>query len=77
LNLNSCSEVQPESLLHCFETEGAVRAAENGRLVNDLETPAFLLEPLLAALKEDIERYVAEGAIGGVVVSVMEIYFDC
>ena len=69
MNLNSCSEMQPESLLHCFETEGAVRAAENGRLINDLETPAFLHEPLLAALKADIERYVAEGAIGGVVVS--------
>jgi len=69
LDLSSCSVVEPESLLHCFETEGAVRAAENGRLVNDLEVPAFVLEPLLAALKEDVERYVVEGTIAGVVVS--------
>jgi hypothetical protein len=39
-------------------------AASNGRLLNDLEAPAFSLSPLLLRLKEDILHY--DTAISGV-----------
>lgn len=44
----------PESLLDCFETGGALKAAAEGRFVNDLEAPAFANEPTLAAIKQCI-----------------------
>lgn len=46
----------------------ALAAASNGRLVNDLEAPAFSLSPLLLRLKQDILQY--ENAVSGVMMYV-------
>jgi 4-diphosphocytidyl-2C-methyl-D-erythritol kinase len=64
LDLGACSSVVPESLLDSFETQGALVAAEEGRLINDLEPPAFQCEPKLKALREEIERQMGATASG-------------
>ena len=46
----------------------ALTAASNGRLVNDLEAPAFSLSPLLRQLKDDILQF--DSSISGVMMSV-------
>lgn len=46
----------------------ALAASSNGRLVNDLEAPAFSLSPLLLRLKQDILHY--ENAVSGVMMYV-------
>lgn len=56
LNLENVSKINPLSLLDCFENNGALKAAEDGRLVNDLEPPAFICAPSLLALKKRIEK---------------------
>lgn len=56
LKLDSVSRINPESLLDCFETGGAIKAASEGRLVNDLEPPAYSVEPKLAQLKARLEK---------------------
>ena len=55
LDLNALSNVIPESLLDCFESNGAIKSAADGRLVNDLEPPAFKCQPKLLSLKSAIE----------------------
>ena len=55
LDLNALSPIIPESLLDCFESNGAIKAAEDGRLVNDLEPPAFKCQPNLLTLKSAIQ----------------------
>lgn len=56
LQLESVSPVDPDSLLDCFESVGAIKAAAEGRLVNDLEPPAYSVEPTLAQLKARLEQ---------------------
>ena len=48
---------------------GSVKAATQGYLINDLEPPAFVCEPKLMALKQDIAQYLLEGGEGGVMMS--------
>lgn len=59
LQLDKVSKINPDSLLDCFETNGVTKAAEDGRLVNDLEPPAFACAPVLLALKKRIEKITA------------------
>mmetsp|Transcript_3675 Transcript_3675/g.5031 ORF Transcript_3675/g.5031 Transcript_3675/m.5031 type:complete len:356 (+) Transcript_3675:73-1140(+) len=66
LDLNKCSTVVPESILHCFETDGALKAAANDRLINDLEAPAFSISAL-QQLKSEIAMH--DTAISGVMMS--------
>jgi len=47
LDLGGLSEVAPEELLGAFQTQGA----DHGLWVNDLEKPAFVVEPNLGELK--------------------------
>lgn len=54
LDLKKCDEMAPEEILKNFEEKGALKGAWAGFLINDLEKPAFLNAPLLAALKEKI-----------------------
>lgn len=56
LDLSKVSQINADSLLDCFESNGAIQAAEDGRLVNDLEPPAFACAPSLLALKKRIEQ---------------------
>ena len=56
LDLGKVSQINADSLLDCFESNGAIKAAEDGRLVNDLEPPAFACAPSLKALKSRIEK---------------------
>jgi len=56
LDLTKVSKIAPESLLDCFEANGPIKAAEDGRLVNDLEPPAFACAPILKALKQRIQQ---------------------
>lgn len=69
LQLDKCSQIVPESILDCFTTGGAIASAENGRLINDLESPAFQNAPLLLSIKKDLEEYVYSGALSGVMMS--------
>ena len=64
LQLDSTSKTIPESLLDCFESRGALVAAHEGRLVNDLEPPAFTCNPNLKALKDTIAHQLGEQAMG-------------
>ena len=66
LQLDSVSRVSPESLLDCFKSSGAIKAAAEGRLVNDLEPPAYSVEPKLSQLKARLEQ---TGAFAGVMMS--------
>ena len=36
LDLEKCSKIMPENILDCFQTRGALKAAQDGRLINDL-----------------------------------------
>ena len=56
LNLDACSSIDSDSLLKGFETQGALKAAESGLLVNDLETPAFVCSAALLSLREEIAK---------------------
>ena len=67
LELDKIEYLNPESLLDCFTTKGALKAAQDGRLLNDLEPPAFKCEPVLADIKEDIRRL--NDGIAGVMMS--------
>lgn len=64
LQLDSCSPVVPDSLLDCFVTKGALQSATDGRLVNDLEKPAFTCNPYLESLKNDITKELNNIAVG-------------
>jgi 4-diphosphocytidyl-2C-methyl-D-erythritol kinase len=64
LKLDSCSKVIPESILDCFETKGAIQSAADGRLLNDLELPAFECNPNLLALREKIASELGDLAMG-------------
>lgn len=54
MKLDAVSSINPEALLGSFTSLGALQAAAEGRLVNDLEFPAFQCEPILADIKADI-----------------------
>lgn len=64
LKLDSTSKIVPDSLLDCFESKGALVSAAEGRLVNDLEPPAFECNPNLKALKDAIGHQLDEDAKG-------------
>jgi len=66
LKLDQTSKIHPESLLDCFETKGALISADEGRLVNDLEPPAFECAPLLAQIKAELMQ---ESKYAGVMMS--------
>jgi 4-diphosphocytidyl-2C-methyl-D-erythritol kinase len=46
-----------------------VEASCDNLLINDLEPPAFICEPLLKALKDDITTTLLAGSKGGVMMS--------
>ena len=52
---------------------GAIQAAKDGFLINDLQPPAFRLEPKLASLRNDIENHLFKQKMkeegGGVMMS--------
>lgn len=64
LQLDACSSVKSDDLLSAFESQGALKAAENGFLLNDLEKPAFLCSPDLLALREKIASEMPLGTSG-------------
>jgi 4-diphosphocytidyl-2-C-methyl-D-erythritol kinase len=64
LQLDSTSPIVPDSLLDCFETKGALLAAAEGRLVNDLEPPAFTCNPALKSLRDAIAVELGDHAMG-------------
>lgn len=64
LQLDACSSVVSNDLLSAFEVQGALKAAENGFLVNDLEKPAFICSPDLLALREKISSAMPSGTSG-------------
>jgi len=68
LDLARCSPLPPLHLLDSFQTKGALGAAQQGALVNDLEAPAFQCAPLLAQLKSRLLQGEA-GAVSGVMMS--------
>lgn len=69
LNLSACSRTIPESVLDCFTERGVLEAARDGRLINDLEAPAFQVNPELLKMKDCIAKYESLGAIAGVMMS--------
>jgi 4-diphosphocytidyl-2C-methyl-D-erythritol kinase len=68
MNLGACSSVNPDNLLGAFQKAGALQAAADGQLINDLEPPAFQCQPLLLNLKAEIER-AGDGILSGVMMS--------
>mmetsp|Transcript_31732 Transcript_31732/g.53530 ORF Transcript_31732/g.53530 Transcript_31732/m.53530 type:complete len:376 (-) Transcript_31732:146-1273(-) len=66
LDLSKCHAALPGSILESFTRQGPLRAATDDQLINDLESPAFQCEPMLAALKEKIS---ANSAVRGVMMS--------
>lgn len=64
LDLGACSSVDSNTLLAAFKTQGGLQAAEKKFLVNDLEKPAFICNPDLLALKEEIVTQMGPGASG-------------
>jgi len=54
LQLDKVSPSSPESLLGQYKQIGALKSAEAGLLVNDLEPPSFQCEPVLLRIKESI-----------------------
>jgi 4-diphosphocytidyl-2C-methyl-D-erythritol kinase len=69
LNLQGCSVVDPSNLLESFESDGPLKAAEGGFLVNDLEDPAFECSPALLALKREISTQMGTEGASGVMMS--------
>mmetsp|Transcript_7905 Transcript_7905/g.7952 ORF Transcript_7905/g.7952 Transcript_7905/m.7952 type:complete len:354 (+) Transcript_7905:98-1159(+) len=63
LNIEACKGgIDPAGLLEGFEVNGALNSAKNGLLINDLEAPAFVCNPALLSLKNEISAQM--GAIG-------------
>ena len=56
LQLDACSNIESNTLLEGFQSQGALKAAENGLLVNDLELPAFLCSSDLKSLRNVIAK---------------------
>jgi 4-diphosphocytidyl-2-C-methyl-D-erythritol kinase len=69
LDLNACSKEAAESILASFTAVGAVKAALEGKMINDLEAPAFSCLPDLLALKQEIEACTRSVGIAGVMMS--------
>jgi 4-diphosphocytidyl-2C-methyl-D-erythritol kinase len=67
LDLSRCAIVSPEDILKLYLLKGATQGAAHGGLVNDLESPAFSCEPLLANIKNDIKA--ADTQLAGVMMS--------
>ena len=54
LNLQTCNPTKPVDILHVYQSTGALAAAKKGFLINDLEPPAFICEPKLAQIRDNI-----------------------
>lgn len=67
LQLDKTSAEDPEKLLDIFTSVGALEGSGSGYLINDLEAPAFECQPLLAALKAEIQKQAK--AVTGVMMS--------
>ena len=46
----------PNNLLSSFQTKGALIAAKNGYLFNDLQPPAFSLQPKLKSIRDELSK---------------------
>ena len=56
LQLDACSKIESKTLLEGFQSQGALKAAQSGLLVNDLEPPAFLCSSELKSLRNEIAK---------------------
>lgn len=56
LQLDACSNIESNILLEGFQSVGALKAAENGFLINDLEPPAFICSTTLQSLRNEITK---------------------
>eukprot|EP00607_Mallomonas_marina_P006072 CAMPEP_0182430066 /NCGR_PEP_ID=MMETSP1167-20130531/36488_1 /TAXON_ID=2988 /ORGANISM="Mallomonas Sp, Strain CCMP3275" /LENGTH=268 /DNA_ID=CAMNT_0024614677 /DNA_START=290 /DNA_END=1092 /DNA_ORIENTATION=- len=64
LDLDKClSGAHPEEILSEFQTRGALTAASSGFLLNDLQPPAFKLQPLLGSLCDELRAVGGAGAM--------------
>lgn len=52
MKFDACSQQKPEDILALYTSQGALKGAVQGGLINDLEAPSFLLAPRLEEIKE-------------------------
>lgn len=69
LDLSRLSSRDPTELLRGFQETGVLRALGSQLLVNDLETPAFLLCPQLGLLKDELSKLPAQYGVQGAMMS--------